>query len=145
MKERARVLHDRANELGRAEYRYSTLIRNLTDFFQVLGDSEFGKKLDREMLDRLERVLDQDICPQLQAVREEYVSLFGFSWSDRVRVENKEMPPIELVPTYMNFAPYSVEPFAWLHGLALKANGSPGKKVLFAKLYPGMTKVTVLS
>ena len=55
------------------------------------------------------------------------------------------VPPVELVPSHMTFAPYAVEPFSWLHGWALRADGTPGKRVVLAKLYPGITKATVLS
>jgi hypothetical protein len=141
----AKALHVRANELEVAEYRYNLLTRSLLDFFQALGESEFGRKIDRDVIDQLGRVLEHEILPNIQAVRDEYTALFGFAWGDRVRVENEGAYPIEILPSHMNFAPYAIEPFSWLHGWKLKADGRPGKRVLIAKLVPGQTRVTVLS
>ena len=144
MNQRARELHERANELERAEYRYAGLVPRLAEFFDGLAESEFGHKIDRGVLARLEQVLEQEIRPQRRATWEQYIGLCGFAWEDVVRVENPGEPPVEVAPSHMNFAPYHVEPFAWLHGWALKADGRPGKKVLVAKLRPGVTTVRVL-
>jgi hypothetical protein len=144
LKQQARELHERANELARAEYRYNGLIRSLVEFFDGLADSEFGSKVDRGVLTRLEQVLEQEIRPRVRATWESYIALFGFAWVDVVRVENPGEPAVELAPSHMNFAPYTVEPFAWLQGWALKADGRPGKKVVIAKLRPGVSKVRVL-
>src|SRR5262249_28185453 len=107
----------------------SNLIRNLTEFFDGLADSEFGQKIDRAILPQREDVLVNEIRRETRQIWSYYLNLFGFAWEDTVRVENKEEPTVELVPSSMSFAPYQVEPFAWLHGWGLKSDGKPGKKV----------------
>ncbi|QEL18864.1 hypothetical protein [Limnoglobus roseus] len=144
MDQRARELHQRSNELERAECRYADLVPRLAEFFDKLADSEFGHKIGRDVLARVEQVLGEEIRPQRRDTWDQYVALFGFTWNDVVRVDNAGETPVEMAPSHMNFAPFHIEPFAWLHGWALKADGQPGKKVLVAKLRPGVTIVRVL-
>jgi hypothetical protein len=144
MKKGVRKIHERANELSQAQYYYGQLIRELTEFFQRLGRSEFGRKVDRAVLTQLEDVLKNEIEPELKTAWCDYLRLFDCEWESIIRVENKGELAVELAPLSMLFAPYKNERFAHLQGLSLKGDGKPGKKVVIAKLRPGTTKVTTI-
>jgi hypothetical protein len=145
MKQRAMKLLQRGRELGSAEYSYKSLIYQLGELFTRLAHSEFSRKIDRAVLDRLEEVLETEIVPGLVQVRDDYVALCGFAWDDWIRIQNPGVAAVELVPTQLHYNPYRDDPHAWLIGRALKANGRPGNKTVQTRLAAGTSKVTVLS
>jgi hypothetical protein len=145
MKQRALKLLRRGNELHMADYRYQSLIYHLRDLFTRMPGSEFAAKIDRKVLQTLEDTLEHEIRPGIVAAREEYVRLCGFEWDDWVRIQNPGVAAVELVATDLYFHPFRTDPYAWLHGRALKANGRPGNKGVQTRLVAGTSKVTVLS
>jgi hypothetical protein len=145
MRQRALKLLRRGNELRMADYRYQSLIHDLRALFKEMPGSEFAAKVDRKLLTTLEDALEHEIRPGIVAAREEYVRLCGFEWDDWVRIQNPGVAAVELVATNLYFHPFRSDPYAWLHGRALKANGRPGNKGVQTRLVAGSSKVTVLS
>ncbi|MBY0460926.1 MAG: hypothetical protein K2V38_26705 [Gemmataceae bacterium] len=141
----AQKLYDRCVELHRAEYHYDLLVDTCREIGKWIPRSEFAHKLDPAVVAEFERVLEEEIRPQLQAASDEFVAAFGIAWEDRVSVENPGEPPVRLAPWEVTFALAPTEPFGTLRGHALKADGTPGKKIVVVRLRPGISKVTVLS
>jgi hypothetical protein len=142
---RAAWLVGRGSGLAKAEYHYNWLVTVFHKLFTGLEGNEFAAKADRQALARLEAVLEGEIRPAQQAVREEFVGLFGFAWRDRVRVANRGRPTVELEPTELWYHPWEARPTARLAGRALKRDGRPGEKVVQTPLILGVSVVTVLS
>jgi hypothetical protein len=141
----AEKLHDRAYLLGKAAEMYFSLSISAKEFLTVLGGLEFGAAIDPGLPARLDETLTQQVRPALVAAWAAYLTQFGFSIGDCVRVWTRGMPAVEFAPFQLTFyCPFRKEPFAWAVGNALKKNGSPGKRIVVAKLYPGTTTVTVL-
>jgi hypothetical protein len=142
---RAAQLVRLGRDLAKAEYSYDWLVSVYHEVLLRLKDNELGARLDRQALARLEVVLDGEIRPQQQAVREEFVRLFGFAWGDRVRVANRGRPTVELEPTELLFHPEEARPTAQLMGRALKRDGRPGGRIIQTPLILGASEVTVIS